>query len=1067
MKFAPIIVLLVVGTFAYTQNNFPHGQFNIKNFTQKEYNGTVQNWDIIQNEDHTLFFANNGSILEFNGESWSKFTMENEETPRSFDKDDQGQIFVGGVGEFGMITHDENGKTTYQKLSGAVDSIEFDDVWQVFNILEHTYFVTYDQIFIRDSSGKIELIYLPENASIHQSINIGEDIICYGETNEKVICYLLRGNKFFEIQGSESVRPIESFERNGEIFIIERYTGDFYKFKQNGSVYWFEPTKLKLELGDDFTVNDVLVTDNLFVVGTSGNGVLIFDENTNFLRAIKESDGLENLEIRQLLFDQYFNLWLCNDNGITFIETSSAITSFNNRYGVTGVTEDILYKNNELVLATHSDIFKSEIEGDQFMFKKKDIFGMDIFQIRSFKFTDGSVHTLVVANDGVYELFDNEKIEVIGDQVYAWDLSQSKSDPNRIYVGLDGDGVGSILYENGNFTYQGRYKNTTGEVRSVIEYYGQIYYSVKFEGVHKLDTNKNQKSNKLPGLIEYSDSANQYKQFTLAKFRGKLYAGTANGLYRIQNDGLEPVDFENDYFNKQKLLIHRLINDDNQRLWIVLFHNADTPMEYSEVGYLQENDEGKLEWHSSQFSEIANDVIFSITPGENGVYWFAGGRKIYAYNSNLSTNFDQPFNPYINQVSLNEDSVYMYHVNHAKPKDHVFAYKYNSVRFDFSCSGYLGQFDNSYSYYLEGEDTEWSKWKKMSHVEFQRLAEGDYVFHLKAKNYYGYESEVLTFSFKILPPWFRTWWAYCIYLVLFVLLILIVIKLSIRRIKAQKEQLEKIVEQRTAEIAEQNKVLEVQKAEIQEKSNDILDSIKYAKRIQNAILPTDEKLNDIFENEYFVLYKPKDIVSGDFFWADRFGDDIVFSAVDCTGHGVPGAFVSIVGFNGLNRTVNEFNLRKPGEILDKLTELVVGTFSAGESNIKDGMDIALCNLNHQKMTVQFAGANNPLVLIRNGEITEIKGDKQPIGEFENRVNFTNNELQVQKGDCLYVFSDGYADQFGGPKGKKLKYKVLKEILLNVNNLSMAEQKAELDKAFEEWRSDYEQLDDVCIIGVRI
>jgi serine phosphatase RsbU (regulator of sigma subunit) len=254
---------------------------------------------------------------------------------------------------------------------------------------------------------------------------------------------------------------------------------------------------------------------------------------------------------------------------------------------------------------------------------------------------------------------------------------------------------------------------------------------------------------------------------------------------------------------------------------------------------------------------------------------------------------------------------------------------------------------------------------------------------------------------------------------------------------------------------------------LKRKQNDILDSIKYAERIQTAILPTDETLNNIFDGEHFVLYKPKDIVSGDFYWADRFGSEAIFAAVDCTGHGVPGAFVSIVGFNGLNRTVNEFDLRKPGEILDKLADLVVGTFAKSESQIKDGMDIALCNINYETQTLTYSGANNPLIIIRDGELIETKANKQPIGEFHNRVPFTTHEFKLQKGDCVYVFSDGYADQFGGEKGKKFKGKALKQLLLEISKFNMTEQRTKLDEAFEIWKGDFEQLDDVCLFGVKI
>ena len=192
-----------------------------------------------------------------------------------------------------------------------------------------------------------------------------------------------------------------------------------------------------------------------------------------------------------------------------------------------------------------------------------------------------------------------------------------------------------------------------------------------------------------------------------------------------------------------------------------------------------------------------------------------------------------------------------------------------------------------------------------------------------------------------------------------------------------------------------------------------------------------------------------------------------FSAIDCTGHGVHGAFVSIVGFNGLKRTVNEFKLRQPGEILDKLTELVVETFSASESHLKDGMDMSLCSIDYKTLKLEFAGAKNPLILIRNGELIEIKGNKQPIGDFEFRVPFTNNELQLEKGDNLFLFTDGYADQFGGPKGKKFKLKTLKNLFLEVAKLPIKEQKKELEIAFNNWKGEIEQLDDVCLIGVKI
>lgn len=302
-----------------------------------------------------------------------------------------------------------------------------------------------------------------------------------------------------------------------------------------------------------------------------------------------------------------------------------------------------------------------------------------------------------------------------------------------------------------------------------------------------------------------------------------------------------------------------------------------------------------------------------------------------------------------------------------------------------------------------------------------------------------------------------------------------------------------------------NKTLAIQKQQIEAKNRDITDSIQYAKRIQSAILPTN-KLIKKYLPQSFALYLPKDIVAGDFYWmealsfnchsallpAGRHGDAespkkneiagqasnddlILFAAADCTGHGVPGAMVSVVCNNALNRAVREFQLTKPAEILNKTRELVIETFEESEANIKDGMDIALCSLQlnssfkegERGITLNYAGANNPLWIVRNNELIETKGDKQPIGKYMKKEPFTNHSIELQKGDTLYLLTDGFPDQFGGKKGKKYKYKALKEKLLSINDLKLKEQKQALYKEFIEWKGDLEQIDDVCIIGVRI
>ncbi len=273
----------------------------------------------------------------------------------------------------------------------------------------------------------------------------------------------------------------------------------------------------------------------------------------------------------------------------------------------------------------------------------------------------------------------------------------------------------------------------------------------------------------------------------------------------------------------------------------------------------------------------------------------------------------------------------------------------------------------------------------------------------------------------------------------------------------QTEKLEIQVKERTQEISEKNDVLSSQNEEI-------LNSIVYAKRLQTATLPSDKIMIQLFQDSS-IMYRPKDIVSGDFYWMEEVDGMVFFAVADCTGHGVPGAMLSVFGNNALNRCINEYQLRDPARILDTLTELVEVSLTKNNTAVSDGMDICLCVWD-KKDKLTYAGAYNPLYLIRNGELIETKADKQPIGQYIKRTPYTTHEFELQKGDSIYLFSDGYADQFGGPKGKKLKYGVFKKYLLELNDLPSREMMTELERRFDIWKEGVDQIDDVCLMNLR-
>jgi serine phosphatase RsbU (regulator of sigma subunit) len=292
---------------------------------------------------------------------------------------------------------------------------------------------------------------------------------------------------------------------------------------------------------------------------------------------------------------------------------------------------------------------------------------------------------------------------------------------------------------------------------------------------------------------------------------------------------------------------------------------------------------------------------------------------------------------------------------------------------------------------------------------------------------------------------------------------------------------------------EYEQIVNDQKEALSTKNSEITASITYAKRIQNAILPPESIIKSNLPRS-FILYKPKDIVAGDFYWMDKVVRSsesavrrnvsssavennnqrptnntqlILFAAADSTGHGVPGAMVSVVCNNALCRSVREFSLSDPASILNKTREIIIDEFSKSHEDVNDGMDISLCALDPESLELQWAGANNPLVVISKGNIIEIKPDKQPVGRFSSAKPFTNHVIQLSKGDCIYIFSDGFADQFGGKEGKKLKYKVFKQLLFEYHGKPIEKQKELLEDFLAEWRNGHEQVDDVCVMGVQV
>jgi len=398
------------------------------------------------------------------------------------------------------------------------------------------------------------------------------------------------------------------------------------------------------------------------------------------------------------------------------------------------------------------------------------------------------------------------------------------------------------------------------------------------------------------------------------------------------------------------------------------------------------------------------------------------------------------------------------------PKNNTFNYDQSHLTFNFLAVSLTNPELVRYSYILEGFDKEWSPPTRSNKVTYSNIPPGPYTLRVKAANSDNVWNQTdRVYSFTVTPPFWVTWWFYAACSATALALIFAFIKIRERSLRQQQKILEEQVVARTAEVVEE-------KEKVTKQNKQIVDSINYAQKIQTALLPSRDLVEKEF-SESFILYKPKDIVSGDFYWLDKKANKVLISAVDCTGHGVPGAFMSLIGHNLLDKIVNEMNITQPSEILTQLNKEILRSLGKEKdgTDVKDGMDMALCSIDASAMKLEYSGAYNSLYLVRDGEMLELKGDKIPIGKMDTTSlgGYINHDYDLKKGDSIYLCSDGYPDQKGGPNNKKFFYPPFRDLLVEVSQLPMKEQESKLENTIKDWMKGGEQIDDILIFGIRI
>ena len=410
------------------------------------------------------------------------------------------------------------------------------------------------------------------------------------------------------------------------------------------------------------------------------------------------------------------------------------------------------------------------------------------------------------------------------------------------------------------------------------------------------------------------------------------------------------------------------------------------------------------------------------------------------------------------------------------PENLSLAYNNNYITFNFIGITQKQSKKVKYQYKLEGIDENWSAITNRTEAPYGNLPQGTYSFKIKAMNSEGYWSNEFNYTFTIRPPWWKTWWFRSLVIGCLLLVVWLFFRWRTAALRKEKIILEEKVEKRTHELAEKTIVAEANEKDaisqrhlVEEKQKEIIDSINYAERIQRSFLATKELLDENLK-DYFVFFQPKDVVSGDFYWASKLNNgNFVLVTADSTGHGVPGAIMSILNISCLENAVKE-GVKEPAEILNHTRINIIERLKKDGSadGGKDGMDASLICFDFKNNKLNYSAANNPIWIVRENQLLEFSPDKMPVGKHDkDSISFIQHEVSLEKGDLIYALTDGMPDQFGGPKGKKFMYKQLKELLICISTEPMEIQKQKLSDALNNWKGNMEQVDDITLIGIRV
>lgn len=1046
LMFKRYLVIVVVWLSCF-QAQAQH--FNFKHYQQKQGLATSSVKYIFQDSYGFIWFATQGGgVSRFDGKGFITYSKQdglvgNDVTCISEDK--HHNIWIGTVD--GVSKFDRKHFINYTTENGLKEN-------KVFNILCDD-----SKIWISTFGGGVAI--LENNVFHYLTVDNGLSsnkifTVFKDKTNRYWIGTSKGGINIYNGKSFTVVKESKNFNSASAFCFYEATDGKLWVGTPGKGIYYIQDNafhQLDIPLINTDYISKIVEDKQHNIWCATEHGLLKVKPNGTF-KFFDKRNGLSVVDIPSVLCDYEGNIWVScftdgvykltneafsvftmdhglnenrivsfckKDNGLLLGSTSGLNYLKNDSISTVKLPNDLsgtmitalMYANKILYVGTDSKgLFKYEESGhNQFKLLKK-IDQVDGNEIKTVvtsitKFPDKDEIWVSLYGNGILKLSD-EQISVFNTEngkLPSNDIACIFADKNNLWIGTIGLGVLKMNANNHSIHKYSKADNfTSTSVFSINRSDEKIIIGSVDEGLFILEKERFVNISKKNGLVSNVINA--------------VFSGRANELWLGTDLGINKILFDGEKVKS----IKTFTDEDGLR---------STEIEQNAIIA----NEGKI-----YFGTNAGLVVYNETEDLNSL------EKPKLIIDELVLKYGQLDSSNVAFDSLSKLGL---------PINPVFNYKQNDLTFKFKA---LSPQIMYYSFFLEGYDHEWSTYQVNNEAIFTNLPHGKYVLKVKAVNKNGVESQLVEYPFEITPPYYLRWWFFVLMIVVLSASVFLFIKYRTQKLIKEKQVLESRVQERTVELKTANTSLNVALDEIK-------DSINYAQRIQSSILPDSNLINKLLPGS-FILYNPRDVVSGDFYWFNKVENKIIFAVVDCTGHGVPGALMSMIGNSVLNEIILTKKVTSPSMILSQLNKGIFKLLKQGTSESRDGMDMALCVIDTTSKTLTYAGANRELVLIRNADLIEYKPTKNAIGGFTDaNTVFSETVIEIEENDVFYMSTDGYADQFGGPKGKKLMTKNFKDFLLKIHRESFAVQKQLLQENIVSWMGEqYSQVDDILVAG---